>query len=84
MAALAGGADALAERAVELAGIGDDDDLRLAGHLAECAALAAPDDSGRARARAEVFRPRAEAEPSLMAKGVFSWAASESRSRTGS
>ena len=53
-------------------------DLRLAGHLAEMASLAAPDDPAVHDARAEVFRRRVAAEPSLMAKGVFSWAASES------
>ncbi len=43
VAALAGGAAKLAERAAELAAAGD---LRLAGHLAEMAAQAAPDDAG--------------------------------------
>ncbi len=77
-AALAGGADVLARRAVDLAESGDDADLRLAGHLAEYAALAAPDSATAHRARAEVFARRQEAEPSLMAKGVFSWAEAES------
>ncbi len=58
-----------------MAGAGD---LRLAGHLAELAALAAPHDAGVHRVRAEVNRRRAEAEPSTMAKGVFGWAAAES------
>jgi hypothetical protein len=78
VAALAGGAGALAARALEVAGSGD---LRLAGHLAEMASLAAPDDAAVHDARAEVFRQRVAAEPSLMAKGVFSWAASESAAR---
>ena len=56
-------------------------DLRLAGHLAEMAALAAPDDPAVHDARAEVFRLRVAAEPSLMAKGVFSWAVSESEAK---
>ena len=81
MATLAGGADVLARRAIELAALGNDDDLRLAGHLAEYAALAAPDSAATHRARAEVFRLRASAEPSLMAKGVFSWAEAESTRR---
>jgi alkyl sulfatase BDS1-like metallo-beta-lactamase superfamily hydrolase len=75
VAALAGGAAALADRALELAGAGD---LRLAGHLAEMAAQAAPDDAAVHDTRAEVFRRRVAAEPSLMAKGVFSWAVAES------
>ena len=78
VAALTGGASRLADRALELAGAGSDDDLRLAGHLAEMAAQAEPGDAGINRARAEVFGARARAEQSLMAKGVFTWAASES------
>jgi len=78
LAALAGGARALAERAEALAAEGD---LRLAGHLAELAAQAAPDDPGVHRVRAEVFGRRAAEELSTMARGVFSWAAEESRAR---
>ncbi|MBV9952056.1 MAG: MBL fold metallo-hydrolase, partial [Acidimicrobiia bacterium] len=55
--------------------------LRLAAHLAEMAALAAPDDPGVHDARAEVYRRRVAAEPSLMAKGVFSWAVAESEAK---
>ena len=43
--------------------------------------LAAPDDPAVHAVRAEVFRRRVAAEPSLMAKGVFSWAASESEAK---
>jgi alkyl sulfatase BDS1-like metallo-beta-lactamase superfamily hydrolase len=75
IASLAGGASRLAERALEIA---DDGDLRLAGHLAELAAQAAPDDKGVHAARADVFGRRAKAEKSTMSKGVFSWAAQES------
>jgi alkyl sulfatase BDS1-like metallo-beta-lactamase superfamily hydrolase len=75
LAELAGGATRLAERAIEIAAAGD---LRLAGHLAELAALAAPDDAGVHRARAEVFGARARAEASTMSKGVFAWAERES------
>jgi alkyl sulfatase BDS1-like metallo-beta-lactamase superfamily hydrolase len=81
LAALAGGAAKLATRALELAA--SDDGLRLAGHLAELAALAAPDDASVHAARAEVFQRRVEVETSTMAKGVFAWAASESRTRAG-
>ena len=78
LAALAGGAIRLAARARELAA--NDDGLRLAGHLVELAALAAPDDRDVQSARAEVFERRVAVETSTMAKGIFAWAASESRS----
>jgi alkyl sulfatase BDS1-like metallo-beta-lactamase superfamily hydrolase len=81
IAALAGGATRLAARAIEVADAGD---LRLAGHLAELAALAAPDDAGIHRVRAEVFGRRATEERSTMAKGVFAWAERESRDRSAS
>jgi alkyl sulfatase BDS1-like metallo-beta-lactamase superfamily hydrolase len=78
IAGLAGGADVLARRAVELAATGDEADLRLSSHLAEYAALATPDSPAAHRARAEVYGRRRDAEPSLMAKGVYSWAEAES------
>ncbi len=78
VAALAGGPAALADRARELVGSGDDADLRLAGHLAEMAVQAGGDDPGLHRVRSEVFGARARAERSLMATGVFRWAAQES------
>jgi alkyl sulfatase BDS1-like metallo-beta-lactamase superfamily hydrolase len=74
VAALAGGARRLADRALELAGAGD---LRLAAHLAELAALAAPDDDVVAAARTRIYEQRAAAESSLMARNIFSWAAAE-------
>ena len=79
LAALAGGAQRLAERAVEVADAGD---LRLAGHLAELAVQAAPDDPAVHARRAEVFEARVKAEASTMSKGVFAWAAKESRDRS--
>ncbi|NRQ33860.1 MBL fold metallo-hydrolase [Nonomuraea sp. NN258] len=78
VAELAGGAGALADAALKALSDGDE---RLAGHLAEMAALAAPDDAGVHRVRAEVFAARAAAEQSLMAKGIFTWAAAESAKR---
>jgi alkyl sulfatase BDS1-like metallo-beta-lactamase superfamily hydrolase len=78
VASLAGGAGALAERARAVAEGGD---LRLAAHLAEMAALAAPGDPAVHDVRAEVYRLRVAAEPSLMAKGVFSWAVAESEAK---
>ncbi|MFJ2932070.1 alkyl sulfatase dimerization domain-containing protein [Streptomyces sp. NPDC087219] len=75
LAEAAGGARALADRAGRLLSRGE---LRLAAHLAETAALAAPADPDVARIRAEVFTRRAAAETSTMARGVFHWAAAES------
>lgn len=74
VADLAGGALALAERARALA----DQDLRLACHLAEMAALAEPDDARVHRVRAEVYQARRDRETSLMAKGIYGYAANES------
>ncbi|MEU5958884.1 alkyl sulfatase dimerization domain-containing protein [Streptomyces sp. NPDC047525] len=71
----AGGALALARRAERLLADGEP---RLAAHLAETAALAAPDDVEVARVRAEVYALRALQETSTMARGVFNWAAAES------
>ncbi|MEV4169949.1 alkyl sulfatase dimerization domain-containing protein [Nonomuraea sp. NPDC049709] len=79
VAELAGGPAALADAALKALSDGDE---RLAGHLAEMAALAAPDDPGVHRVRAAVFSARAANELSLMAKGVFTWAASESERRS--
>ena len=86
LAALAGGALALADRALALlaetrSGAGAariEEALRLAGHLAELAWLAAPEDEGIGRVRHEVFTARADAATSTMATGVFRWAAQES------
>ncbi|MYW67228.1 MBL fold metallo-hydrolase [Streptomyces sp. SID8379] len=70
-----GGAHKLAERAQQLLAEGES---RLAAHLAETAALAAPTDIEVARVRAEVYAQRAKKETSTMARGVFTWAAAES------
>ncbi|MFM7068053.1 MAG: alkyl sulfatase dimerization domain-containing protein, partial [Actinomycetes bacterium] len=75
LAALAGGASVLADRAVTLAADGD---LRLAGHLAEFAALAAPGDPGVLAVRRDVNLARLNSERSLMAHGIYRWAADES------
>ncbi|KQX12821.1 MBL fold metallo-hydrolase [Streptomyces sp. Root431] len=75
LADAAGGALALAGRAARLL---DEGDLRLASHLAETAALAAPEDVEVARIRARVYETRAGRETSTMARGVFHWAAAES------
>jgi len=78
IASLSGGASRLAERARDLAAEGK---LRLAAHLAEMAAAAAPDDRVVHAARAEVFEKFADAEPSVMAKGIYRWALKESRDK---
>ena len=74
MTSLAGGAAALAARAEAVA----DADLALACQLAEWAAAAAPDDEGVRRVRAALYKRRADSQPSLMAKSIFT-AASEGR-----
>jgi alkyl sulfatase BDS1-like metallo-beta-lactamase superfamily hydrolase len=71
LAGLSGGAERLAARARELAEAGD---FRLACHLAEWAALAAPDDDAIRGARAEVYAARLAQESSLMAQGIYRWA----------
>ncbi|HVC71948.1 MAG TPA: alkyl sulfatase dimerization domain-containing protein [Acidimicrobiales bacterium] len=83
LATLAGGPSVLADRALALAeavstGAEGPPALRVAAHLAELAALAAPGDPGVHRARARVFTLCAESATSTMAKGVFNWAARES------
>jgi alkyl sulfatase BDS1-like metallo-beta-lactamase superfamily hydrolase len=78
IAALAGGPSQLAMRARDLA---EDGNHRLAAHLAELAAAAAPDDPEVHAVRAEVFESFARAEPSVMAKGIYNWAAKESRAK---
>jgi len=78
IASLAGGAMKLAERARELA----ETQPRVACHLAELAAFAAPDDKRVHELRAEVFQLRRDSETSLMAKGIFGSAANESKSKS--
>ncbi len=84
LAGLAGGAGALAGRAEALVGRPDvtDADLRMAGHLAELAWLAAPGDRGVAEVRRVVNVARAAAATSTMARGIYTWAAREAASGT--
>ncbi len=80
IADLADGAGRLADRALALIeGSPSDEQLRLAGHLAEFAALAAPDDAAVHQARATVFGRRAAEATSVMTRGIFASAAAESR-----
>ena len=76
LAMLAGGVAVLVQRAAALA---EQDELALACHLAELAALGAPDDEEVHAVRAEVFERRAAAASSTMATGVYRWAARTSR-----
>ncbi|MCB1686223.1 MAG: MBL fold metallo-hydrolase [Pseudomonadales bacterium] len=75
LAGLAGGAQKLAERGQAIAA----SDPRLACHLVEMAAMAAPDNRAVHAIRAEVYQQRRGVESSLMAKGIFGAAANESR-----
>ncbi|WP_406403264.1 alkyl sulfatase dimerization domain-containing protein [Streptomyces uncialis] len=81
IAELAGGALVLARRASALADRGEH---RLAGHLAELAAMCASvTDPGYAEihaARARVFTALEESSGSFMARSVYSWTAAQSRS----
>jgi alkyl sulfatase BDS1-like metallo-beta-lactamase superfamily hydrolase len=75
VSALAGGPDVLIARAK---GIAEDGDLRLACHLADFAACAAPDNAAIHERRAQIYKMRRDAESSLMAKGIFLAAARDS------
>ena len=80
LADLAGGAAALAQRALDVADRGD---LRLAGALAELAREAAPDDATVVEIHAHVYTRRTEAASSTMATGVYRWAAGNSGGQHG-
>ena len=75
LAELVGGAHRLSDSAEQYAGDGD---FSLACELVEFAWRADPTASGVSRARSEIYRARAEAESSLMAKGIFNAAARDS------
>ncbi|MFB9250893.1 alkyl sulfatase dimerization domain-containing protein [Sphaerisporangium melleum] len=79
LAELTGGAHALAARAATAAADGD---LRLACQLAELAAQADPGDPKVHEIRARVYTLRVRQETSTMSRGVYTWAAAESRSVT--
>ena len=76
VAALAGGAEALAYRARELANLGNH---ALACELIELAVKADPEDRRVHGIRAAIYDERAKAEKSLMARGVYTTAADDSR-----
>jgi glyoxylase-like metal-dependent hydrolase (beta-lactamase superfamily II) len=76
IAALAGGAKVLAERAEKLAEAGD---LRLASHLADFALEAAAGDADVQKKVAAIYDKRAESEQSLMTINIFNSAAAYAR-----
>jgi len=77
---MSGGLEKVISRAASLA---DEGRMDVACELIEFAVLAASDDPVVHRVRASIYERRAEAEASTMSKGIFTWAASESRSRSG-
>ncbi|MDH2425239.1 alkyl sulfatase dimerization domain-containing protein [Sphaerisporangium sp. TRM90804] len=79
LADLAGGAPVLAARAATAAADGD---LRLACQLAELAMQADPLDHKVHEIRARVYTLRVQQEASTMSRGLYTWAAAESRSIT--
>jgi glyoxylase-like metal-dependent hydrolase (beta-lactamase superfamily II) len=78
VAALAGGAERLVERAEQLAAAGD---LRLATHLADFALEAEPESPAVSSRVAELYEQRAALESSLMATNLFAAAAEYARSK---
>ena len=80
MAALTGGVGPLIDRARALSEKGDH---RLACQVIELAVQAAPEDREAHGARAEIYDDRRRTETSLMAKGLYGWAARQSREVAG-
>ena len=68
IAALAGGAAKLADRAEALAGAGN---TRLAAHLIELASAASPASADIQAVRAKVYAQCADAEPSLIGEAIY-------------
>ncbi|MEW9532322.1 alkyl sulfatase dimerization domain-containing protein [Microbispora sp. NPDC049125] len=78
VAELTAGPASISGKAVTAAADGD---LRLACQLAELAAQADPEDHKVHEIRALVYAMRVQQEPGAIARGVFAWAAAESRSK---
>jgi alkyl sulfatase BDS1-like metallo-beta-lactamase superfamily hydrolase len=76
IARLAGGVQALVERARQLM---VDGDLAMASHLADWAIAAGPHDAEAQEVRAEVYSMRASKSRSVMARGIFRAAAQDSK-----
>jgi alkyl sulfatase BDS1-like metallo-beta-lactamase superfamily hydrolase len=81
LAALAGGADRLAQRAAALA---EDGRTRLAVHLAELAAAAAADEKAIQAVRARVLKRCMAQEPSLIGKAILAVYQRDAKGRSGS
>lgn len=81
LASLAGGSDKLAQRAAILAADGR---TRLAAHLVELAATAAPDDKTIQATRASVLERCIAREPSLIGKAIFAVYQRDAKARGGS
>ncbi|MCZ6502671.1 MAG: MBL fold metallo-hydrolase [Gammaproteobacteria bacterium] len=79
IAQLSGGSIVLAERAEELAAAGD---FRLACHLIELAVQSDFNSKQIHGIRAKIYKQRRKIESSLMAKGIFGYAARESSSKS--
>jgi alkyl sulfatase BDS1-like metallo-beta-lactamase superfamily hydrolase len=80
VAALAGGGEALAERALALAAEGR---YALACHLVDWAAAAEPESVRVHAARARIYEGRARISEALMTHGIYDAAARESASKVG-
>jgi alkyl sulfatase BDS1-like metallo-beta-lactamase superfamily hydrolase len=76
IATLCGGAAILLARAEALAEAGE---IRLAGHLADYALEAAPEDAPVREGAAAIYQTRAARETSLMAENLFHAAAATAR-----
>lgn len=74
-AKLVGGVEPLIRKAIELRQAGE---LRLAAHFIELAVLAEPDNPNAHKARARIYKERRYEELSLMAQGIFGFAAKQS------
>jgi alkyl sulfatase BDS1-like metallo-beta-lactamase superfamily hydrolase len=72
---LAGGIERVLERARALMS----EDIKLACHVVEYAVLAAPSSAEAHALRSEIYDTRARTESSLMARGIFTFAAASSR-----
>ena len=78
VASLSGGVDALVNRAEALAQAGE---LCLACHLIEMAVMAEPDNRRAHGARVEIYTRRRDSEGSMMSRGIYGAAASESQGK---
>ena len=70
----------IADKAQQLA---EEKDFRLASHLIDLAVNAEPDNKNLHQQRAEIYQQRVQAETSLMAKGIFSYAVRTSEEKAG-